>query len=371
MSNERPNIPRQIDASRVVIGPDGPVSPMWDKAAWKPVRRPRLGSSDMAAILGKDEYQSPWGVWDRIVLGDWPEAEGADIRRGVRQERTARETFMERTGLEVVEVPMLALPEYPTMVTDLDGLIVRPDTLPPQILESEVWSVIKDLPGHGWLELKVPRVSTFYRYKEEGLPNSYIIQGQQHALVSGLEWGFFAFYTPEYDDIIAFPVAKDATFGPWLVKTAKRWINTYVVPEVRPIRPEPEPARWPTKILGAAAMRDDDDWMGAAALLTLRHWELTEAQEAYTQTEAQLIALLGADDTHVSGGDVTVKRRSTASQNRVDWQAFRAALLLAQRDGDTERLLALNPDDDAWKYQPKSSEKIEVKLFAPNPMEVG
>lgn len=354
-----------------VLGPDGrPVGPTRDRETWKAERVWRVGSSDAAAILGKDEYTGPWEVWDRIVLGDWSDAEGADIRRGNRQEPAARQCFVERTGLDVQEVGMVHHPDDERIVTDLDGLILRPEEWPEPVRQSELWGAITNQRGPGWLELKVPRVGTFYRYKEEGLPKRYIVQGQHHGMVTGLAWGFYAFYTPEYDDLVAFPVLTDREFTGWLFDALHGWLRDHVDARVRPERFAPEPPRWPAKVPGEAAMRDDDAWMEMAELLTMRHYEFEEAKAAYDQTEDAVVQLLEPGATHVAGGGVTVKRRSTRTQRRWDPKAFRAAVKLAQQEGDTQALLSIDPDDDAFYYETGGAEKVEVTVRGPNPFEL-
>lgn len=357
----------------LVMGHDGrPVGPSIDREAWKAVRAPLIGSSDVAAILAQDEYSGPWDVFDRILHGDWDDGgEGADIRRGNRQEANARAVFCERFGLQALPLPMVAHPKDARIATDVDAIIPRPEQWPDAIRESPLWEQLLDHAGPGWLELKVPRVGRFYQYKEEGLPRRYIIQGQHHGAVTGLSWGAFAFYTPEFDDLIAFPVLQDAEFSGWLLGAIGRWYDKHITGRVRPERPAPPPPRWPKKIRGEADEPRRDEWDERAELVVLRHYELEEARKNYQETEAHLLELLlGSDEQHVAGGGVTVKRWSTPSQHRTDWKAVRSAIKLAQQEEDTDALLALDPDDEAFKYDTTPSEKIEVVVRAPNPMEV-
>jgi hypothetical protein len=347
------------------------VNPMVNREAWKVARRPCLGSSDMPAIFGQDEYREPWNIWDRIVLGDWDDAEGGDIRRGIKQEKIARQTFVERTGLEAIALPMVHHPDNPRIVTDTDGLVINPGEgkWPEAVRESELWSPVTKFSGHGWMELKVPRIPRFYRFKEEGLPRAHIIQAQTHGLVTGLDWGFFSFYTPEYDDLVAFPVLTDWDFCAWLLKSANEWLEQHVDKEVRPEREAPPPAKWPDPIPGEATVRDDEEWMMWSSVLIQKHYEAIEAEEIRTESEEKLVALLGEGDQHVAGNGVKVTRKSTASQRRTDWKKFRAAYKLAQRRMDLRALKFLDPDSDDFKYSTATSEKVKVDVFAPNPEE--
>lgn len=357
--------------AQIVRGRDGkPVAPWMDKTAWLDIRDHCIGSSDFPALLALDEYRGPWDVWDRIVLGDRKHVDGADIRRGNRQERIAREVFSELTGLQVEQLPMIAHPEDPRQVSDLDGLIPQPIEWPEQIRDSQVWSAVIGQQGPGTLEIKVPRVAKFYRLKEEGLTREYVVQAHHQLEVSGLSWGFFAFYTPEYDDLIAFPIVRDGDFGQWLLRFGGQWWDRHVARKVRPELPDGDPPRWPDRVPGEATLRADPEWQDAADQVVLRKHELSDAESQYAEAEGRLVKLLGEEDQHLAGSGVTVKRYSTPQQRRFQPKVFRAAVKLAQKTGDTDSLLALDPDDERFFKLTNSSEKVEVNVTAPNPMEV-
>ena len=359
-------------ASRIVRDSNGDaVNPMVNREAWKSVRWSCLGSSDMPAIFGQDEYREPWNIWDRIVLGDWDDAKGGDIRRGIKQEKVARQTFVDRTGLDVLALPMIRHPDNPRIVTDTDGLVINPGekNWPDMVRESEVWSPVAAFKGHGWMELKVPRIPRFYQFKEEGLPRAHIIQAQTHGLVTGLDWGFFAFYTPEYDELVAFPVLTDWDFCDWLLKSATEWLEYHVDLKVRPERSPPPPPKWPDPIPGEATPRDDKEWMLWSDVMVAKHYDFLEAERDKKETEEKVLSLLGEGDQHVAGNGVKVTRKSTTSQRRMDWKKFRAAYKIAQKRMDLRALKHLDPDSDEFKYSTATSEKVKVDVFAPNPME--
>lgn len=357
--------------ARQVRGADGqPVAPWLDKEAWWSVRAPRLGSSDVAAMLGRSEYSAPWGVYDRVVLGVTEDVDSADTRRGTKQEPVALQTFTERYGLQVEACFMIHHHEAEWIVSDVDGLIRLPSDLPDVIAESPMWAPIIALGGVGVVEAKAPRIARFYQYKEEGLPEDKVLQMQHHMMVTGAAWGVFVIYCAEYDDLVAFPVLRDEELCAWLLEAERRWWRDHVVAGVRPQRPAPEPPRWPAKVPGEAALRFDEEWMERAQLVAIRYHELQEAQAAYAETEAHLLTLLNAEDTHVAGGGVTVKRRTTSPQRRKDFKALAAALLAARKDGDPDAVLAIDPNDEAFTYLTTPSEKVEVVVTAQNPMEV-
>ena len=358
---------------RLVLDENGrTVSPQVEREAWKRIRGPLVGSSDLAALLGKDEYRGPWQVWDRIVLGQWEEVDHADIRRGNRQEPNAIACFEEQFGLETQEVGMIYHHSDERIVSDLDAVVLRPDEWPEAICDNALWDHVRqECKGPGALEVKVPRTARFFQYRDEGMLVSHAIQMQHHLEVAGLEWGVLTFYNPEYDICVAFPMVVEPRIGKWIREAIPAWYKAHVETRTRPQRPLPDPPKWPKIPPGEAKVRTDAEWRDAAYLLALRHHELVEAQAAYDQTEEQLLALLSddAEDNNVVGSNVVVRRWETKGQRRFDAKAFLADVLKHQQSGDTEALLALDPTDDEYFYQTAPREKVEVKVLGAHPEE--
>lgn len=357
-----------------VLGPSGErVSPQRDREEWKAVRGPRFGSSDLPAVLGHDEYQGPWQVWDRIVLGKWDESESADIRRGNRQEPNALARFSEQFELEVKPEGMIHHVMDERIVSDLDGVVIRPAEWPEQIRDNALWDyVMEECSGNGALEAKVPRTPRYFQYRDTGMLKSHAIQMQHHLEVSGFEWGVLTFYNPEYDQCIAFPVIAMPKLGEWIRTEIPAWYRRYIEPRVRPMRPLPPPPEWPPIPPGIATVREDPAWMDQTLLLKLRYYELLEAQEAYDDTETALLALIedSSDDYHITGGGVVVKRFETTGKRLFDRKRFLAKLTLAQMEKNTDALLTINHEDDDFYYQTEPKKKVEVKVTGPNPAEV-
>lgn len=359
----------------LVYGPSGrPVSPQRDREEWKLVRGPLMGSSDLAALLGRSQYAGPWQVWDRIVLDIWNEGESADQRRGNRQEANAIRRFEETFGLKTEPVGMISHPLDPRIVSDLDGLVLRPDVWPEQVTANSLWDHVREVcTGPGAMEVKTPRIARYFDYRDTGMMVEHSIQMQHHMEVAGLEWGVLTFYCPEYDASIAFPVVAEPKIGEWIRTQIPAWYAAYVDTKTRPMQPLPPPPKWPTKVPGDAKVRDDDEWMDLATLVAIRYYELKEATEAYEQTEQNLLKLLSDDegDNHVVGGGVVVKRYQTPQQRRFDAKALVALMMVMQKDGDDAGLRALNPNDDRFYYRTEGKAKVEVTVIGGNPAETG
>lgn len=343
------------------------LAPYHDRAAWLAERNPKIGASDVIAVLGRDEYD-PAGqkVWDRIVLGlveENLEEKSGDIRRGRKFEEIAADTFAERFGVTLRRHPMKTHRELPFLVANVDRLIVS--MTPEQWAESGMAMLGDHQEGPGACEVKVPRVSNFYRFKEEGLPLSHVVQHQAQMAVTGWKWGVFAFYTPEYDDVIAFLVIRDDEFIGLMERRLALWWENHVEGEIRPDRPVPALPRWPMRPKGEAEQRDDPEWTAAAEYYREAEYLTEQARMRAEAAQENLLALFGEEDQHLAGAGVVVKRYSTTSQRRFDAKAFKAAVLLAQKNGDTDALMSLDPDADEYHYQTNSSEKIDIKITAP------
>lgn len=80
------------------------LDPVNDRAAWLDWRRPRIGGSDVAAILGLSNYGSEWSVWAEKLgfLDEEPSDELMEAGRWL--ELAIAPWFTDRTGLHVVGV---------------------------------------------------------------------------------------------------------------------------------------------------------------------------------------------------------------------------------------------------------------------------
>lgn len=360
-----------IPAPAVAQNGTGPLAPYHDKGAWWQVRMGLIGSTDVAAILGKDEYDpAAQKVWDRVVLGIAEEniEKSGDVRRGQKFEPVAADTLEERLRVRLRRHPMQYHAELPFLVADVDRLIVS--MTPEEWAASGLAAMADYQEGPGAAEIKVPRVANFYKMKEEGLSLQHIVQMQVHLAVTGWRWGVFVFYTPEYDDLIAFVVLRDDEFIALMERHVALWWENHILGQVRPEKPAPSPARWPKKVPGEATNRDDDEWAAAAGYVVQAEYEFEQARIRKEAAAANIEAILTEEDQFVVGGGIRVKRYSTTSQRRFDAKAFKAAVLLAQKEGDTEALLALNPDDDAFYYQTNPSDKIDIAVTAKREEEV-
>lgn len=355
---------------------DGRLSPSGDRAAWMDVRFPYIGSSDVAAILGQDDWTMPWDVYDRIVTGEWGYAEeesepGSDLRRGMKQEALALQRWEEVYGVPWETCDMIHHPDYDFIVSDPDALIPGYVEWPQELRENPLWEEVIALSEEGvtgGMEVKVPRFKNFMRMRDEGLSRGYAIQGQHHLWVAPIGYLIYLLYDPGYDAVFPFPVTADAGFQEQVLeRLVPKWYEDHVIARKRPQRPAPEPVHWSTKVPGEGRIPEDPDVRDQVHLLRLRKMELDEAQEAYDQTVVQFLrAAKEAKEDHpvLLGDGVKVIRTSTRTQRRFDQRGWMTAVLEAKQSEDPAAALAeLNHKDPRFFYESQPRLKVDVKTW--------
>jgi len=275
---------------------EGPVAPYHDKEKWLELHATGIGGSDAAAVAGFSPYRSRADVYDRKKgLSEGPDPkENSDLRRGIKQEPIAAEKYVEVTGRKIRRQPMRRHPEHDWMICDIDRQIVG----------------LED--GPMLLELKVPRVASFYEIRDRGLPDQYIIQLHHNMVCWGYDRSSFGVYTPEYDDLIFFDVALDEELAAWLVEEERAFWRDHVVPEVRPGPNPTEPPPELPDMPGEATVFDDGDWHEAAREFRRADAQKEIAEQDYDRAKERLVELAEQrsenDAFRMEGGGVRIKR---------------------------------------------------------------
>ena len=96
-----------------------------DHEQWLAERRNSIGGSEIGAILGLNNYTSPYAVWARKT-GLIPEADQNEaMRQGTDLEQYVADRFVERSGLKVQKCNyLLRNPDYPHLHATIDRKIV-------------------------------------------------------------------------------------------------------------------------------------------------------------------------------------------------------------------------------------------------------
>lgn len=210
-------------------------------------RHQYLGASDMAAILGVDEYKTALDVYNE-KLGLVPRFEGNNqTMRGQRLEDIAAQEYAECQGVKVHRRHTeLVHPKYDFIRGHIDRRVVG-DKRP--------------------VEIKVPSRGMFYKIKREGLPGSWIIQMQTYLGLDRSPVGDFAPFCPDIWETLPFEVPADPELYEKIEHAAVIFWTEHVLKQVPPPATQlDQPTIEFQKIGGEVIYRDDPQFVEAAQL---------------------------------------------------------------------------------------------------------
>jgi putative phage-type endonuclease len=169
---------------------------------WLAARRNGIGGSDAAAILGLNDWSSPYEVY-ADKLGLLPQKDETEaMRQGKDFEEYVARRFMEKTGKLVRRMNyMLQSCANPFMLADVDRIIVGEDA---------------------GLECKTTSVMQLSKFKNGDYPAHYYCQCMHYLAVTGfkkwylavlvLNQGFYIFEIERDEDEIAALIKSEAEF---------------------------------------------------------------------------------------------------------------------------------------------------------------
>ena len=141
---------------------------------WLALRRKGIGGSDCAAACGLSRWKSPLQLFVEKTSGVKMEPDNERMEWGKRLEPLIRNTFAEKSGLAVVECPvMFACREYPYMIANIDGIVSEKDGSK-SLLEIKT---VGEFSASDW---------------DDGLPLEYYLQIQHYLAVTDLKKAYCA-----------------------------------------------------------------------------------------------------------------------------------------------------------------------------------
>lgn len=143
---------------------------------WHTWRMNGIGASECAAIMDKNRFKTPYGVWKDKMFGD-ERFTNEDIERGVSMEEEARNWISEK--LDKKFIPMCGYrKERPWQLASLDCYQCHDEGV---------------LAG----EIKCPRQKKILEIQKNGVPDYWLWQMQHQMSVTGADTMFFLAYSPE------------------------------------------------------------------------------------------------------------------------------------------------------------------------------
>ncbi len=173
-----------------------------DREEWLKWRKYSIGGSDAAAIIGLNQYDSPFSVW-ADKTGKLPaKPENESMRLGRDLEGYVASRFCEATGKRVRrEKAMLYNPQYPFAHADIDRWVIG---------------------ENAGLECKTTSIMNLKKFKNGEFPPTYYVQCVHYMAVTGadrwylgvlvLNQGFYHFVIERDKEEIAALMEQEETF---------------------------------------------------------------------------------------------------------------------------------------------------------------
>jgi len=211
-------------------------------------RRRYLGGSDLAAILGVDEYKTALDVYNEKLGLVMPFEGNRQTERGQKLEDVAAREYAEKTGRKLHRRSTeLIHPKYDFIRGHIDRRVVG-DKRP--------------------VEIKCPSRGMFYKIKREGLPNSWILQMQAYLWLDGSDVGDFAPFCADAWEILPFEVKADPKLFIAIESIAVEFWTEHVLKQIPPAAvPADKPTLEFEKVGGEVVYREDPEFAEAAQLL--------------------------------------------------------------------------------------------------------
>jgi len=191
---------------------------------WKEWRKGRIGSSDVAAIMGVSPYETPYQLWRRMVEGKEVE-ENEAMRRGKELEPFARSIYNDIYEMECIP-KVLIDDELPYFHASVDGI------------DESIDNVIEIKTGGRRLQEMIDQMK---------IPDHHMIQCQAILAITGYDKMTYVYYDGENITPIEIQASKQKIKS--IKKEVATFWNEYLLKLVAPPLMEKD-----------YRVRDDDAW---------------------------------------------------------------------------------------------------------------
>lgn len=227
-----------------------------DRTTWLGWRRDRLGSSDIAGVLGVSRWSSPRSVWaDKLgLLDDGDRVESDKMRYGRYAEHMFSQWFADETGLSLDSHQACVTHENGWAAASVDAFVFEGA---PNGRKRVDW-----VTALGVCEMKTEGIGRMWA--DDGVPDDYWAQIQWQLHVTGAERGWFAVLHGWRFELLE--VARDEPYIAQIALTAETFWQDHVIGGVPPAtigHPadfDALTAQYPTHDEGVEAVLDPTIW---------------------------------------------------------------------------------------------------------------
>lgn len=267
----------------------------------------RIGSSDVAAILGLSPYRTPYETWE-VITGRTPPFEGNEhTRRGEIMESAIAQLYKERTGQHLEVRPSgWTHPKYPYMVAHPDFVDI----------------------GGRLVEIKCPRrMDAWGKEGTDDIPDEYYCQVLFQLALGMLEEALDeeAHVVPFCGEMFIYPVHYKSGLADDVIQRLAAWFEQYVTKD-EPPPPQNEAdcqKRW--QVVKGKTVEAD----GNTVLLVQRYRELQqqkkEIEGEMSDLKTQVLTVMQDASSMVYDG------KSIVSHSEVVQRRLNTTLLQAER----------------------------------------
>jgi len=288
---------------------------------WLALRKPYLGGSDIAAMLGLSPWRTPYQLWAEKtgrVVDDKPKNQLA-LDLGSHDEEFMAKRYQATTGRIVRNFGYMICDDVHHVCADIDRLVV-PD-------EAKVAAYHDEIRTDTLLEVKTSK----YVWDEE-VPAYYQTQVQTYLALTGCVHADMAvlFREPTLTDRYPRVERNDGQIDLILAK-AKEWWERHVLADVAPDPIDEEDCRRKfSHSRGGTEIVATPRIMEVIEILKSAQARADKAEEDVGKCRAEIFAHMGEADTLMSADNPALKVatwRSGKDRETTDWKATLAAVL--------------------------------------------
>jgi len=169
--------------------------------AWHEKRRKGIGGTDVAAIMGINQYKTALDVYRQKTEKLEPTPMNKAMAMGIRLEPMIAQWVAEDEALlKITKAKGFIMdPAHPFLLANIDRFVeIDPKNPHPLI----------PFVGKGVMEIKTVRSSAFRRW-QQAVPEIYFCQMMHYIHITKSEWGLFVVYVKDADDYHFVPFPRD------------------------------------------------------------------------------------------------------------------------------------------------------------------
>ena len=194
-----------------------------DELQWHLNRQKGIGGSDASTVLGLNPWKSRLQLYHEKVdeiTADKIDNNNIRFKLGNILEPLIGECWSKKTGRIYEKRPIQIHPDYPFMIANIDGKIIKSDRKNPGILEMKTKGAFVD-------------------WKDEEIPPYYHSQIQHYMAVYNYQWGSFAILDFNKFEVTITDVERDDIFIEKLIEEERKFwklVTDKTPPKIEPTK---------------------------------------------------------------------------------------------------------------------------------------